>query len=64
MRKNLEKIAAKLHIGISQDQEHLARLRKDWDQTHAVLEAAQGEADETRRLFDQLRITGGLRPVR
>jgi hypothetical protein len=55
MRKNLKKIAARLHIGISRDQEHLARLRDDWDHTHEMLEAAQAVADESRMLFEQLR---------
>ena len=56
MRKNLEKIAAKLRIGISRDQEHLERLRHCWNNSNEMLEAAQIEADETRRIFEQLRV--------
>ena len=57
MRKNLEKIAAKLRIGISRDQEHLERLRHCWDSSNDMLEAAQIEADESRRIFEELRVT-------
>jgi hypothetical protein len=56
MRKNLEKIAAKLRVGISRDQEHLERLRHGWDRSNQLLEAAQVEADESRTIFEQLRV--------
>ena len=56
MRKNLEKIAAKLRVGISRDQEHLGRLRHCWNGSSDMLEAAQIETDETRRIFEQLRV--------
>jgi hypothetical protein len=56
MRKNLEKITARLHIGIARDEEQLERLRHGWDRTHEILEAAQAEADESRKLLEQLRI--------
>lgn len=56
MRKNLQKIAAKLRPLIARDEEHLESLRHDMDHTHAVMEAAQAAADESRKTFDQLRM--------
>jgi hypothetical protein len=56
MRKNLQKIAAKLRPLIAQDEEHLERLRHDMDHTNEVMEAAQAAADEARKTFDQLRM--------
>ena len=57
MRKNLEKIVAKLRVGISRDHEHLERLRHCWNNSNEMLEAAQIEADESRRIFERLRVT-------
>jgi hypothetical protein len=56
MRKNLQKIAAKLRTLIAKDEEHLERLRHDMDHTNVVMEAAQAAADESRKTFDQLRM--------
>ena len=48
---------AKLRIGTSRDQEHLERLRHCWDRSNDMLEAAQIEAGEARRIFEGLRVT-------
>jgi hypothetical protein len=57
MRKNLEKIADKLHMRISRDQEHLARLREGTNEADDLVRTAQALADESRRLVEQLRVT-------
>ena len=56
MRMNVARIALKLGASIAQDEERLEQLRDGWNDSRKLLEGAQMWADESRTIFNQLRI--------
>jgi hypothetical protein len=56
MRKNVEKIAAKLRIRLAQHEERLAVLSGHFSHTRDVLHDAQTAADESREILERVRI--------
>jgi hypothetical protein len=60
IRKNVARITLKLRASLARDEERLEQLRNGWNDSRKLLDGAQMWTDESRTIFDQLRVNRRL----